>query len=104
MLHNRWPIIVRGCHGYINLVTVLTQKGIKVRCKSSFLGFLWSVGHPLTLVFVFFIVFKVAMKIQMEHYVFLIAGLWLVVALLSHRTILPKGDSPSVAFHLELKL
>jgi ABC-type polysaccharide/polyol phosphate export permease len=96
--------MLRGAHRCINLITVLAQKGIKVEYKSSFLGFLWSVGHTLTFAFVFFIVFKVAMKIQMEHYVFLIAGLWLVVALLSHRTILPKGDSPSVAFHLELKL
>lgn len=61
----------------IDLVVVLTQKEIKVRYKSSFLGYLWSVAHPLAFAFVFFIAFKVVMKIQMEDYaLFLIAGLF----------------------------
>ena len=62
---------------YIDLITVLTQKEIKVRYKSSFLGYLWSIVHPLAFAFVFFIAFKVVMKIQMEDYaLFLIAGLF----------------------------
>ncbi len=62
---------------YIDLITVLTQKEIKVRYKSSFLGYLWSIVHPLTFAFVFFIAFKIIMKIQMEDYaLFLIAGLF----------------------------
>ncbi len=62
---------------YIDLITVLTQKEIKVRYKSSVLGYLWSIGHPLAFAFVFFIAFKVVMKIQMEDYaLFLIAGLF----------------------------
>lgn len=61
----------------IDLIVVLTQKEIKVRYKSSFLGYLWSVAHPLAFAFVFFIAFKVVMKIQMEGYaLFLIAGLF----------------------------
>lgn len=56
---------------------VLTQKEIKVRYKNSFLGYLWSIAHPLALAFVFFIAFKVVMRIQMEDYVlFLITGLF----------------------------
>jgi len=67
----------RNTQHYIDLLTVLTQKDLKVRYKSSILGYLWSIGHPLAFAFVFFIAFKIVMKIQMEGYVlFLIAGLF----------------------------
>jgi len=62
---------------YIDLITVLTEKEMKVKYKSNFFGYLWSIGHPLAFAFVFYIAFKVVMKIQMEGYVlFLIAGLF----------------------------
>lgn len=62
---------------YIDLIIVLTQKEMKVKYKSSFLGYLWSIGNPLAFAFVFFIAFKVVMKVQMEDYaLFLIAGLF----------------------------
>ena len=62
---------------YIDLVTVLTQKEIKVRYKSSFLGYLWSIGHPLAFAIVFFIAFKIVLRIKVENYaLFLIAGLF----------------------------
>lgn len=62
---------------YIDLVIVLTQKEIKVRYKSSFLGYLWSIGHPLAFATVFFIAFKIVLRIQVENYaLFLIAGLF----------------------------
>ncbi|MCJ7747978.1 MAG: ABC transporter permease, partial [Desulfobacterales bacterium] len=61
----------------IDLIVVLTQKEMKVRYKSSFLGYLWSIAHPLAFALVFFIAFKIVMKIQMEDYsLFLIAGLF----------------------------
>jgi lipopolysaccharide transport system permease protein len=67
----------RSFQHYLDLITVLTQKEIKVRYKSSFFGYLWSIGHPLAFAFVFFLAFKIVMKIQMENYVlFLIAGLF----------------------------
>ncbi|OGV96702.1 ABC transporter permease [Microgenomates group bacterium RBG_16_45_19] len=62
---------------YIDLITVLTHKEMKVRYKSTFLGYVWSIAHPLAFAFVFFMAFKVVMRIQMEGYaVFLIAGLF----------------------------
>jgi lipopolysaccharide transport system permease protein len=62
---------------YIDLITVLTQKEMKVRYKSTFFGYVWSIAHPLAFAFVFFMAFKVIMRIQMEGYaVFLIAGLF----------------------------
>lgn len=50
---------------------------MKVKYKNSFLGYLWSVANPLAFAFVFFIAFKVVMRVQMEDYaLFLIAGLF----------------------------
>lgn len=67
----------RGFRHYVDLLTVLTQKEMKVRYKSSFLGYLWSVLHPLAFAFVFFAIFKVIMRVQMENYtLFLICGLF----------------------------
>jgi len=64
-------------HHYIDLLIVLTQKEMKVRYKSSFLGYIWSIANPLAFAFVFFIAFKVVMKIKMENYtLFLITGLF----------------------------
>jgi len=91
---------------YIDIVTVLLQKDLKVRYKNTFLGYLWSVGHPLAYALVFFIAFKVVMKIQIEDYVlFLISGLfpwqWLSnslnaapVIFLSNWTIIKKINFP----------
>jgi lipopolysaccharide transport system permease protein len=62
---------------YIDLLLVLTQKELKVRYKNSVLGYLWSVAHPLAFALVFFIAFKVVIRIQIEDYaLFLIAGLF----------------------------
>lgn len=62
---------------YIDLVLVLTLKELKVRYKNNVLGYVWSVLHPLAFAFVFFVAFKVVMRIQMENYtLFLIAGLF----------------------------
>jgi len=62
---------------YIDLVAVLTEKELKIRYKSSILGYLWSVAHPLALALVFYIAFKIVMKVEMEDYVlFLICGLF----------------------------
>lgn len=62
---------------YIELTLVLTKKEIKVRYKSYLLGYVWSIANPLAFAFVFYVVFQVIMKIQIENYViFLISGLF----------------------------
>jgi len=62
---------------YRDLIITLTQKELKIRYKRSFLGYLWSIANPLALAFVFFIAFKIFMKIQIENYtLFLISGLF----------------------------
>lgn len=67
----------RPLQHWLDILIVLTQKEIKIRYKNSILGYLWSIAHPLAFAFVFFIAFKVVMRINIENYtLFLIAGLF----------------------------
>jgi homopolymeric O-antigen transport system permease protein len=62
---------------YLDLIFVLTQKEIKVRYKNTILGYFWSIANPLAFAVVFFVAFKIILRIQMENYaLFLIAGLF----------------------------
>jgi lipopolysaccharide transport system permease protein len=61
----------------IDIVLVLIHKDLKVRYKNTFFGYLWSVGHPLIFAVVFYVAFKIVIKIEVEDYVlFLISGLF----------------------------
>jgi lipopolysaccharide transport system permease protein len=61
----------------IDLIIVLTQKEMKIRYKSNFLGYLWSILNPLAFAMVYHFAFKIVMRIEMENYtLFLIAGLF----------------------------
>ena len=62
---------------YKDLIFVLTQKEIKVRYKNTVLGYFWSVTNPLAFALVFYIAFKIIMRVPIEDYaLFLIAGLF----------------------------
>jgi len=62
---------------YKDLIVALTQKELKVKYKRSFLGYLWSIANPLALALVFYVAFKVVMRIPIENYtLFLISGLF----------------------------
>lgn len=101
---------------FIDLVLVLTHKDLKVRYKSSVLGYLWSVAHPLALALVFVLAFKVIMRVQMENYaLFLIVGLfpwqWFsnsaiipTTAFLSNASIIKKVNFPRNIIPLSLVL
>ncbi len=68
---------MKNLKNYRDLILVLTNKEIKIRYKNTFLGYLWSIANPLAFAFVFYIAFKVVMRIEMENYtLFLIAGLF----------------------------
>jgi lipopolysaccharide transport system permease protein len=68
---------MKNLKNYRDLIFVLTNKEIKIRYKNTLLGYLWSIANPLAFSFVFFIAFKVVMRIEMENYtLFLIAGLF----------------------------
>lgn len=62
---------------YVDLVTTLTQKEVKVRYKNNVLGYLWSVANPLASAMVFYFALQVIMATNVPNYVvFLIIGLF----------------------------
>ncbi len=62
---------------YRDLVLVLLAKELKVRYKNTFLGYAWSVLHPLAFALVFFVLFKIVIRIEVKNYtLFLICGLF----------------------------
>ena len=66
-----------GLRYRMDLAWVLTQKELKVRYKSSFLGYLWSVANPLAFAAAFYLAFRVIVRIPVENYpLFAAAGLF----------------------------
>jgi lipopolysaccharide transport system permease protein len=62
---------------YRDLVLVLVAKELKVRYRSTVLGYAWSLLHPLAFAAIFFVLFKVILRIPREDYaLFLITGLF----------------------------
>jgi lipopolysaccharide transport system permease protein len=62
---------------YKDLLFVLLAKELKVRYKNTFLGYAWSLLHPLAFALVFFVLFKLVMRIEVRDYtLFLICGLF----------------------------
>lgn len=62
---------------YFDLVRVLVAKELTVRYKGTWLGYAWSILHPLAFAIVYFFVFKIVMRIKTENYaLFLICGLF----------------------------
>lgn len=64
--------------GYLlDLLYVMTAKDLKVRYKSSILGYLWSVANPLLFAMIYFFIFKMIMRVQIPDYtLFIITGLF----------------------------
>lgn len=64
--------------GYLfDLISVITEKELKVRYKSSVLGYLWSIANPLLFALIYYFIFKLVMRVQIPNYtVFLITGLF----------------------------
>ena len=62
---------------YLDLVTALTIKEIKVRYKRTYLGYAWSLLNPLVFGVTYWIAFKAILNVKIEGYfVFLLAGLF----------------------------
>jgi lipopolysaccharide transport system permease protein len=64
---------------YKDLTLVLLQKELKVRYKNSWLGYAWSVAHPLAFTALYFVVFSTFMRITVPEYpyaAFLVTGLF----------------------------
>ncbi|MAW33851.1 MAG: ABC transporter permease [Proteobacteria bacterium] len=62
---------------WIDLITVLVQKELKVRYKSSMLGYFWALANPFAFALVYWVAFKLVMRVQMENYtMYLLTGLF----------------------------
>jgi lipopolysaccharide transport system permease protein len=72
-----WPT-ARSVVYYRDLILVLLGKEFKLRYKSTFVGYAWSVLHPLVLAFIFLMFFSVFMRLaHFDAYaLYLIAGLF----------------------------
>lgn len=67
----------RNFENYRDILVVLLQKELKVRYNNKLLGYLWSIANPLASAFVYFIAFKILMRIQVEDYpLVLISGIF----------------------------
>ena len=64
--------------GYLfELLFVMTGKDLKVRYKSSILGYLWSIANPLLFSMIYFFIFKLIMRVPIADYtLFIITGLF----------------------------
>jgi lipopolysaccharide transport system permease protein len=65
----------------LDLLYELTKKELKVRYKSSVLGYLWSLLNPLAMTLVFYLAFRIVLKVRLTRSpwpfaLFLIAGLF----------------------------
>jgi lipopolysaccharide transport system permease protein len=64
-------------NNYKDLLSELIKKEIKIRYKNSYLGYIWSVANPLALALIFYFVFQIISKMEMENYaLFLVTGLF----------------------------
>lgn len=62
---------------YRDLILVLLAKDFKVRYKSTFMGYAWSLMHPLVLALIFFMLFSIVLRFEVPAYaLYLIAGLF----------------------------
>ena len=60
-----------------DILLTLTQKELKVRYKHHAFGYLWSVANPLAYALIYFLVFKLVMKVKVDNFpIFLICGLF----------------------------
>src|SRR3989338_685976 len=61
---------------YYGVIEGFVVRDLKDRYKSSYLGFFWTILHPLSLVVTYTFVFKYVFKVQIDHYViYLLSGL-----------------------------
>lgn len=87
-------------NNYKDLIIELTRKEIKIKYKNSYLGYLWSLANPLLMALIFYFVFQVITRMQMENYaLFLVTGLFIWTWLantIQMSTMLFVGNAPLI--------
>jgi len=58
----------RAWENYRDLLLVLVEKEMQVRYRNKALGYLWSIANPLANAFVFYVAFKIMMRVRVEDY------------------------------------
>lgn len=67
----------RNWENYRDLLAVLVQKELKVRYNNKVLGYLWSIANPLASAMIYYIAFRVFMRVHIENYpLVLISGVF----------------------------
>ena len=64
----RWSDELRDIRAHAALLYELVHRDLTVRYKRSFLGFLWTMLHPLLLMLIFLIVFSSLFQFRAPHY------------------------------------
>jgi lipopolysaccharide transport system permease protein len=61
----------------VDLTVTLTQKEIKIRYKSNFLGYFWSLVNPIVSALIIYLAIQIILRVEMENYIaFLVTGLF----------------------------
>jgi lipopolysaccharide transport system permease protein len=67
----------RNWENYRDLLLVLVQKELKVRYSNKLLGYLWSIANPLASALIYYVAFRLLMRVQIENYpLVLISGVF----------------------------
>lgn len=62
---------------FFELLYLLVLKELKVRYKSSVLGYIWALANPFAFALVYYLAFKIIMRVNMPNYsIFLLTGLF----------------------------
>lgn len=89
----------------LELLYLLVLKELRVRYKSSVLGYVWALVNPFAFAFVYWLAFKYIMRVQMENYsLYLITGLFPWVWLSSGTTLATRSfqNNPSLVKKVRL--
>jgi lipopolysaccharide transport system permease protein len=69
-------LVQRLDHSF-ELLWLLVLKDLKIRYKSSVLGYVWALANPFAFAFVYWLAFKFIMRVQVENYaLYLITGIF----------------------------
>ncbi len=61
---------------WLDLISLLVKRDLKVRYRASILGYLWSMVNPLLMMSILSVVFSFAMRSEIEHYqIYILSGL-----------------------------
>ena len=71
------PTVERSPRQLAEFLYLLVRQELKARYKGRFLGYVWALAHTFALAFVYWIAFKIIMRLDMPNYsVYLIAGMF----------------------------